>query len=329
MVIQRADVELNATYDTLDLTGTIIDENEKTGFADLKIEFGPKIGDKDRSKNIELSAKLDKHPLDKTLAEFDLSGNVTGNIKLTGSPTSFTGTSHIEIVDGAWHGIAFDTTSANIALSRKLIEFSELQFKPKVLGELSLPGKIFLELPGGKLILRGNPTQNLQLNTTYTFASKKWNLSKIKWNGPDGMHVSASGSVISNGPIDLKIIGNTDLTAMRPFTLRFLDGRGPIDIDLSIKGLSTNPRIYGDISFKETKIIMRTLGLSFENIYGKLKFNDQTIAMQDIKAESGEGIVKIEGTIKHSNLKPIHTDIKLDATSMIYRSPDRTLMLEF
>jgi translocation-and-assembly-module (TAM) inner membrane subunit TamB-like protein len=329
MVVQRADVELNATYSTLDLTVTIFDEDEKTGSADLKIEFGPKMGAKDRSKQIDLSAKLENHPLDKTMAEFDLSGVATGTIKLVGPPTSFSGESRIEVVDGAWHGIAFDRTSTDISLTRKLIEFSKLHFKPKVLGELTLPGKLFIELPGGKLVLKGNPTPNLELNSSYTFASKKWNITDITWKSLDNMMVSAKGTVVSGGPMNLRIKGNTDITSLRPFTLRFLDGKGPIGIDLALKGLSSNPQIHGGISLKDTKVIMRTLGLSFENIYGDLKFNGQRINLENINAESGDGIVRITGSLNHKNLKPTRADIKLDATSMVYRSPDRTMMVEF
>ncbi len=327
--IDGADLIFEATYNELGLVGDIISDGEKTGHADLKIEFGPKIKNLDRSKKITLTANLDKHPLDETMAAFDLKGVATGKIKLIGPPKSFTGESQAEIVEGSWHGVPFDTTSTKISLSRRMIEFSDLRFKPKVFGALELPGKIFLGLPGNKVTLKGKPTPNLELDMGYAFTSRRWHISGIEWKNDEGMQVSAKGNMTSEGPIDLKISGNTDLSTLRPFTFRFLDGRGPVEIDLSFKGSSSDPRIYGDLSFEKARIIMRSLGLSFEKIDGGLHFNDHTVVAKGINANSGDGVVKIEGQLNHKKLKPTYVDMSMGATSMIYRSPDRTLMLEF
>ncbi len=329
IVAERIAVELGATYDELTLVGDIFTGEEKTGHADLVVQFGGRGADGTRSKRFTLDAQVTKHPLQKTLATYDLAGNATGQIALAGPSQAFTGEATVAVERGSWHGVPFEEAGARIGLTRRQLVFDDLRLIPQGLAPLALPGTIVADLPDGRLELTGEPRPGLRLDATYAYAGKRWTIDEITWGDEAGGALRATGRFTAGGSVDLHITGAADFAAIRPLAVRVLDGRGPFEIDLRATGQTSNPRLDGFIAFRESRLLMRRLGLSVEEASGALRFAGSRIVLDDVHAESGGGTVELGGWIEHRGLTPAAVDLTLDATSMIYRFPDRSMTVEF
>ncbi|HPM41297.1 MAG TPA: hypothetical protein PLY45_02530, partial [bacterium] len=327
---QRVESEFEATYDDLKLVGKIFSGSRQTGSADLKIRFGPKIGDADRSKFIELTASLSDHPAEDSLGAYGLSGIGNGTIKLTGPHTAFKGESIARIERGSLYGIEFDLAKAELSIGPKGILFSGMELKLPSLSDAEITGTLAGDTGGGAIRLHGTPAEGLSIDATYRGADSRWTIKEISWSDPErpGNRVAATGSVSTLSGMDLKLSGRVDLGALSLAAPLMREGSGPVDLDLAVRGTTADPRMFGSLSFNENTFSPRGARLSMERVSGALRFEGHRVRFDGVRAVIDDGELRLGGTLDMRGLSPAAADMTIAGSAMRYRNEDSTLSME-
>lgn len=326
----RVKTDLVLTYDSLELNGIIVSGIKKTGEASLKIAYGPKIGDLIRKKDITFEATLSEHPLVTSFAAYGLKGHGSGEISLHGPSTSFDGKAVARIDSGTLHSFSFNRASADIALSNKKLVFSNLVLSiPKSSSEM--PGEIVVDVGDGKTRFYGKPSPQFEIDATYQSKDGRWNIAKMSLGDPEDadMRIDAKGSISGGGPIDMSVAGRYDLDALRPFMTDIRGGKGPVDVDLKVRGSTKAPSLFGKVDFNKNELVLRGAQLALEDLEGSIVFAGQRIEFDGIKAMSDDGTLGLSGWLNHDSFRPASADLTLTGKELRYRAPDRDLSIEF
>lgn len=327
---ERVDTELTATYDRLELKGEIFSGARRTGTADLSIRFGPKVGSAPRSKQLDLEAALIDHPVEESLGSMGLSGVGSGRIRLTGPHTAFKGEAVAAIDRGSWHGIPLEHVGSTLSITRRQIVFGELSLAFPKIAAVPISGNLLGDIGDGTIRLHGAPMAGLNLDATYRGPDSRWAIKEISWEDPDrpGNRLAATGSLVSGGAMDVKIGGRIDLGALAFLTPFMREGGGPVDVDLSMRGSSSDPGIMGRLAFHDNTFAPRGARLTLEHVDGALRFEGFRVLFDQVKARVEEGELAVTGWIERRGFTPVATHLSLAGQSMFYRSDDSTLKLE-
>ncbi len=330
IVADRVETELTATYDDLKLTGTIFYDDAPSGGADLSIHFGPKVGDAVRSKRVDLDARIADVPLDDALAAYGLTGTGNGSITLKGPITAFAGEVGATIVDGSWHGLPFERVGATLELSRHNLTFRELALKLPGM-PATQPESFVADLSPGKLRLHGTPLPGFTIDAAYLYAPKRWTIAELSWDDPDhpGQQLEAEGTLVSDGPINLKIDGQIGLNRLILVPMLARGGEGATTVDLRISGTTHDPKAFGSLTFNRNRLAIRPIRTILEDLSGTIRFEGSRIRFEEFTASSREGKLELTGTLDHHHLRPSAADLALTGKGMSVRSRDRLLRVEF
>lgn len=327
---ERIKTELTATYDQLVLKGFLFDGERQTGSADLAIKFGPKAEGLLRDKWIELKASLSDHKLDRALAAYGIEGNGNGEIGLSGHYLSFKGLAKAAITSGTWHGLRFGDAAATIDISRQRIVFKDLRISASGPDSTQVPGELTADLSPGILRLAGKPAEGLTIDGTYRYEDGRWRIDKLSWDDPlhKGRGLQISGAIASDGPIDLKIKGNPDIRIAKMIPSLVMEGAGPAEIDIAVRGSTKDPRADGSIVFGGDMLALRPAQTTLNNLEGSIRFEGSRIRFDDLAAEIEDGKIAITGHLDHRNLAPRYADIALSGDAMRYRSREGDFSVE-
>jgi len=327
---QRIITVLDATYDDLRLLGTIIQDEREVGKADLDIKFGAKMADGRRRKDIDLTASVTDIDLGFPMEELKLDGTGSGTITIKGPHTNFNGLAKAKIVDGRFLGLAFSHASTEIDITRDHLEFKDIRIAMPRAEVSEFSGVLEADLSPGRMHLHGEPLQGLAIDTTYAYEPKRWSISKISWTDPKrpSESLGISGSLVSGGALDISAKGAFDASLISAATAYVRENRGPMEVDLSLKGTTNDPRVYGSIGFDKTSLILRDPRIEVDSLSGAIRFDGDRISFDDITAEIEEGTAELSGSLNHRGMRPTRTDLHLKAKSMRYRSGDGAFNLE-
>ncbi len=330
IAVSRVETELTATYDDLMLKGKIFTAGRDSGSADLKIKYGPKIPGQIRSKLIDLTAEVHNADLAEALGSMGLAGSGTGNIVLKGPQTSFEGKVLASIDNGSWHGVPFDSLSSNLGITRRKLTFDNIEIGLPGLAVQKATGPLIADIAEGSMRLHGEPFTGFSMDATYRYDGSRWSFAGIRWKDPqrEGSELVASGSLSSGGPMDLKIRGQTDARVLPMLLSSVRDAQGILDIDISARGASADPRISGAIKLSDNSLRLKNPRISLNALNGSIRFDGPRVFFDDITAETEDGTLKIDGRIDQKNFKPVSADLAISGSDMRYRTEDRTLNLE-
>lgn len=323
-------ISLEATYDDLTLVGTVLDHGAQVGKADLHIAYGARMADGTRRKDIDLDAQIMDMDLAYPLEAFGLSGKGNGSIVLKGPHNDFHGLAKARIEQGDFHGLDFDRAAAELDITRKQLEFKNIEIALPKSETSKFKGTLIGDFSPGRLHLHGDPIEGLSIDTTYLYDSKRWNITGIEWKAPHKPEemIALTGSFVSGGQTDLKLKGTFDANILSAATSSIRDNQGPMSVDLSARGASDNPRLYGNITFDKTSLTLRDPRLELTSLTGSILFDGSTIAFEDMVAEMDDGTASISGHLTHEGFRFRSADLLLDAKSMTYRSDDGAFNLE-
>lgn len=326
----RVDTIFEATYDGLKLSGTIFSPRGETGKADLSIKFGPKTENIDRRKYIDLTASISNHPVESSLAAYGLEGIGTGSITLVGPHIAFKGEVKAEVENGKWHALPFDHASTKIALSRDRLIFSEMELNLRDIASPKIAENVIADIKGNFIKFHGTPVAGLNIDATYRTDNGSWQIGKISWNDPDrpGDSIAATGGMATLGGLNLNVDGRIDLSVISSITPLIRNGTGPVDIDLSIRGTTSDIKPYGQIKFNNNEMSPREARISLENLNGTLVFDGSKIELKGIAAKVDDGDISLGGYVTHQGYRPEHADLNFAGRGMRYRTGDGTLRLE-
>lgn len=321
---------LDATYNDLKLDATVIQDDREVGFADLAIEFGARMADGKRKKDIDLTASVTDIDLAYPMEAFKLAGTGNGTVTIEGPHTNFKGLAQAKIDDGKFLGLSFDHVSSEVDIGRRHLEFKDIRLAlPKSrISEFS--GILEADLSPGRMHLHGEPLEGFEIDATYAYASKRWNIASFSWKDPDrpGEALSVRGSLVSGGPVDLKAKGAFDASFLSIITAYVRDNKGPMEVDLAIRGTTKDPRAHGKISFDKTSLTFRNPRIELDSLSGVVRFDGSRIHFDDLTADVEDGTAKLSGYLEHRGMKPESADMNLEAKEMRYRSRDNAFNLE-
>lgn len=96
---------------------------------------------------------------------------------------------------------------------------------------------------------------------------------------------------------------------------------GTTEVDLNVRSAPEGPRFDGNGSFEGAQVVIREPPLVFSNIRGKMRFEDQEIALSGITADVGGGKVEGSGTIALAGLDalgPMDLELSADSVRLLY-----------
>ncbi|MFA4974233.1 MAG: translocation/assembly module TamB domain-containing protein [bacterium] len=329
IMADRVLTELDITYDELVMHNDVFTAERMTGSSDLTVKFGEKMADGKRRKHIDLSSEMHDMPLDRSMEAFGLKGVGNGAIELTGPHTDFTGKARASITNGSWHEIPFERAAATVDITRRRLEFLDIEAGLHGEQVRKIEGALAAELSPGRMRLHGEPIKGLLIDGTYAYDPHTWSFAELSWTGSGGERLGAKGRLTSGGPIDLSVDGTVDVSALSLLTPSLYRGSGLLGVDLSVRGTTNDPRFFGSIEFKDNNVLLRNPRVGLESVTGALRFDGSRVRFDSLQAKMGDGSMSLSGYLDHQNFKPAQSDLALAARGMVWRSEDGYLMLEF
>jgi len=330
IVAELVETDLEATYDRMNFKWRVIQGGRQTGTADLNIRLGKKVGDESRPKDIDLVARLERHPLAASLSQVGLSGTGGGDLTIKGSYLSFTGKASAQITDGKWFALPFDDASANMDISRKKIIFRDIRLTLQKLKPIVFPQPLTMDLIEGGLRLWGTPDPSLTLDIGYQYAPKRWQIKKLSYaDAASSSKMDVTGSIASGGGINLSADGSVDLKVLTPLGFLVREAEGPADIKLTAEGSASNPGLRGKIEFKNCVISPRKIRLPVAGVKGNVVFEGHSINFDNLTGEVEDGRFELKGSVQHSGFKISNADLTLNGKDMRYRADDGSFRMEF
>ncbi len=330
IVATTVETDLDATYDRLSFKWRVVEDNRQTGTADLDIRIGKKIEGQFRSKDIDLKAHMERHPLATALSTIGLSGEATGDLVIKGPHLNFKGQASAQIVNGKWFALPFDKAVAAMDISRKKLTFKDVEIVLHRLNPIIFTQPLTMDLTEGSLRLWGTPVPNLSLDMGYQYSGKRWQIKKISYDDPStSSHFDVSGGIVSGGGINLLLSGSADLKVLTPLGFLVREVSGPVDMKLAVTGSASNPAINGRIGFNDSVISPRFVRLPLENLKGNVLFDGHIITFDNVSGVTEDGRFVLKGGLSHSGLKLASANIVLEANDLRYRSDDGYFNMEF
>lgn len=327
---ERVETELTATFNDLRLLGTIFTNGRQTGHADLHIRYGAKIDATTRAKQIDLDAAIDGHPLETSLAAYGLSGIGNGRIQLSGPHTAFRGETRASIDHGQLHALPFDRAEARFTITRSQLRFSDFALQFPHVPTPPLSGTIVGDIGEGTFRLHGSPLPGLSLDATYGIAAERWLIKEIAWADPERPEnrLVARGDIAGSRGLNLHLDGRIDLETVTLLAPILREGSGPIDLDLTARGSTSNPQLGGRLAFHDNTMALRGARLAFEHVGGALRFEGDRIHVEDVRAMIDDGDVAVRGYLDRHGLSLSAANLQFTGQAMRYRSDDATFSLE-
>jgi len=331
IVAETIETELDATYDKMTFHWNILQDKRQTGTADLDIKYGKKIPGQDRAKDIDLRARLDRHPLATTLEFAGVSGFGSGELTIKGPHLNFTGKGHAEIVDGKWFFVPFDRIETTMDLSRKKMVFRDIKIALQGVNPIAFAEPITMDILDGGIKLWGTPDPHFTLDIGYQYASRNWQIRKISYVDPEAhnSHFDVAGNVASGGGIHLKADGSVDIEILNPLGFLVREASGPMDFKLAADGAAARPSINGKMEFKKCLLSLRQIHLPMDQLEGALIFEGNTIRADHLTALVDEGSFTLNGDVGHSGFSLTSTDLVFAGKNMRYRTDDGFFRMEF
>lgn len=332
MVVDRVKMEMDLTYNTLDLNGSIFENGTETGKVNLKMHMGGKLPDATRQKTFELVASVTNHDLKKTMEAYGLSGIGTGTITLKGSPKAYSGTGKALIENGDLKGINFLKAQSDIKFVTKKVTFENMRLSFSETGPSGFPNPLVMDVTDYGVYLHGTPRTGLSIDSKYTSSNGAWQINKISYASltrPDWETI-LSGTVRKDGGLSLRLNGTFDSSLLAYFRGYVRDTNGPLLLqNMSIGGTTKNPIANGEIVLKDNTAALRGFGYYVDKINGSLKFAGNTINIPKLTGRIEYGDFTLSGLINHHNMEVSQTKLNFKGNSIRYGTIDRAFRMEF
>lgn len=332
IVVDRAKIELDVTYNQLNLIGQIYEEGKETGTVDLKMTMGGKLADGTRQKKFTLNAKVTNQDLTKTMAEYDLKGIGNGTLTISGAPKSYSGSAKLDIENGNFKGIGFVSASTDIKFATRKLTFDNMKIATSATNPSTFPNPLFMDITDYGVRVHGEPRTGLTIDAKYMSGSGQWQISKVSYaslNRPDWVS-TLSGTVGREGGLNLKVKGTFDTSLLTYLRGLVREATGPAELNnIHIGGTSENPSLSGSISLEDNTAQVRGWGYYVDKIYGTFKLSGHTISIPRLTGRIEYGDFDLTGSLSHQNKEISNAKIDFKGNSIRYATSDRAFRMEF
>lgn len=140
---------------------------------------------------------------------------------------------------------------------------------------------------------------SLSISTDGRLAEKVVGINS-RISNADGVSVQVVGTVgtTAGAPLDLRVTGAAPLSlANRQLASRGAALQGEIDIDLTVAGTSSAPRIAGRLTSKGGGFVDPGTGVTLRDLALAASFSDNRLVIDRLTARSGDGTVSAKGSI--------------------------------
>ena len=328
--VEKVTSDFVLTYPKLHLKSLVWQRGKNTGEAELTVHYGKMLSDRSRDKNIELVASVNNYQLSETFSELaGLTGTAQGNFELTGHLPQFHGTGHIEGHDGMWKVLYYDHIISEIDIKPKKISLEKIRLQLPELEEQRFANPITLLLQPGKMLFQGKPQPFLDVDGSYTYASKTWQINHITYHAPERQESATLKGSIAGENAKLRLDGTLNLTLLNPFSSLLREASGNAEVNIQMSGPFSDPFFDGTVKLQHNNISPRFFDYQFEDSMGTIRFVRKQIFLDHFSSTLDDGQVRIDGNITLSELQPKSVSLDIQCTSCQYRSADSDLRLEF
>ena len=129
-----------------------------------------------------------------------------------------------------------------------------------------------------------------------------------------GTELHTSGWIGMDGETNLLINGNLDLYLLQIFTKAIEKGEGVADVKLAISGKP--PKIEGTLVVRDGVIVFKGFDHVFRDISGTAVLNGETLTVETLTGQIGEGSFKGNGIIEMAGIALKRTDLLFDVSSL-------------
>lgn len=152
--------------------------------------------------------------------------------------------------------------------------------------------------------------------------------------GTEDRFVSMQGAVsLDQALIDVALVGDLDLSLLTGFRLSFpeyfpesfLESRGSLKIDASVKGTPGAIVAGGFMEFSPSEFIIRDLSEPLQILSGRVDFGREGVRIPDAEPVRGRalgGVFALSGVLGLDGMSPQNVRAKIQTQNMSYRLPE-------
>lgn len=332
IVVERAVLDLDMTYHSLQMKGFIYQGGRAASNVDLDMKMGEKLPNGKRHKTLELKARVNGHNLAPSMEGYGLKGIGSGELVLSGVNNTYNGSGKATIEEGSLFGIEFTSAKSDIKLSTKKVLFENVSIGIKDVNPLTFASPVVLEIFDYGMRLTARPRTGIEADVRRLSDTGLWIIDKITYSSEKNHEwtTRASGTVSKGGALNIRLDGRFD-TSLLSYLRGFIkEAEGPVDIkNIVVSGTSSNISVTGTVSLHDNTFQPKGWGYYFDNVSGDIVFGGRTINAKEITGRIEYGDFKLSGQLTHANNKINHADISFNGKSVLYATPDRSFRMEF
>ena len=146
------------------------------------------------------------------------------------------------------------------------------------------------------------------------------NIRSAHITGPS-TDINLAGSVSMNDktPLNLQVNAKTNLKVLEDFD-RDIYSAGDITLQAAVRGTFAQPNVTGQLRLQNASVNMVDLPNGISNANGVIQFNGTSAVIQDLTAESGGGVVKMNGGLGFTN-GILRYGLRANAANVRVRTP--------
>lgn len=138
------------------------------------------------------------------------------------------------------------------------------------------------------------------------------------------------------GPLEITARADSvDLLALEAFTSSIRDTRGNMELDLRATGSWAAPRLDGSVAIHGGQMTLPSLGVRYGPIEGRAHFTGDSLVVDTLLMQSGEGNLDLQGSIRFAQLTHPNLDLRflsqdflaIDVPNYLKLRPRGTFML--
>ncbi len=205
---------------------------------------------------------------------------------------------------------------------RELTGDSRVDGRFRIAGQMARPETLTIEASISRLEF---DYQYLRLRNEgplrFGYRREEVRIEQAHIRGPD-TNFTISGFVRFTGDrtISLQLDGTVNLRLASGFAPE-LDARGVAQINGSVEGTFASPRITGRVAVRDVSATYGELPVGLNNMNGDFIFDRSRLVFEEVRAESGGGMLDLSGTVTYSE-RPVRFDISARAEPVRIRYPE-------
>jgi len=327
IVTETAHVAVTATRDKLNLKGDIYQHGRAAGRCDMALTLTHRPGK--GNDILDLKASLDRYDLEAPMAALDWKGVATATYEIKGPTGNYVASGKATVLDGSIAALPYKSITTTVRMVPHQVIFESGILTIPRLEDIALVRPITLKFTPGQFTFEGHPTDNVSLRGRHHSVGNVWQLDEIAITDrkqPD-WRLLITGRAATSG-LNLRVHGTADAALLNVMREKVRDATGPLAIDASLSGPTSNPSITGKVDLNKNSLLLKDSPYRAENLSGEFRFNGHSVTLDNVRGEIEDGPFTITGSAQFDRFEVTRQDFHLIGKEIRYAAFNGALRME-